>query len=229
MKRHLIIYARRPLARYVKTRLGAEIGDEEAAGVYGRLLYTLLCDVACADLPDTTLEIAVAAPEDVAYFRDAFPEFTVHPQTVGDLGERISASFALAYSEGAASVVLTGSDIPELTAAVIQEAFSALERRCAPGVTPGVIGPAADGGYYLIGMYAPGAPLFRGIAWSTSRVLAQTEALARSHQVALASLPELADVDVGADYKRWRATIERSRAHSSGAAFRAADAQRDDA
>ncbi len=210
MKRHLIIYAKRPFARYAKTRLGAAIGYEEAAGVYARLLYALLIGVAGADLPDTTLEIAVSDPEDVSYFRCAFPEFLVRSQISGDLGARMAASFALAYDAGAASVVLTGSDIPGLTPALIREAFSALDRGPAPGVTPGVIGPAADGGYYLIGMRAPGAPLFGGIAWSTSRVLEQTEALARSHRVALVPLPELVDVDTGADYEGWREAVMQS-------------------
>ena len=216
MKRHLIIYAKRPFARYAKTRLGAAIGYEEAAGVYARLLYALLTGVARADLPDTTLEIAVSNPEDVPYFRCAFPEFVVRPQIGGDLGARMAASFALAYDEGAASVVLSGSDIPGLAAAVIQTAFAVLERRSVPGTTPGVIGPAADGGYYLIGMRAPGAPLFGGIAWSTSNVLAQTQALARSHRVALALLPELADIDIGADYEGWREMLVQSRGPSSG-------------
>ena len=207
MKQHLIIYAKRPLAHYAKTRLAAEIGGEQAAGVYARLLYTLLVDVACTGLPGTVLELSVAAQDDVAYFECAFPEFLVRPQRDGDLGARMAASFAQAFGEGAESVILAGSDVAGLGAAVLRVAFAALESPSTADTLPGIIGPAADGGYYVIGMRAPGAPLFEGIAWSTSTVLAQTEALARVHQVALKRLQPLTDVDVGADYDAWCATL----------------------
>jgi uncharacterized protein len=207
MKQHLIIYAKRPLGHYAKTRLGVDIGHEEAAGVYARLLYTLLIDVACARLPDTVLGLSVAAEEDVPYFKSAFPEFTVQAQITGELGTRMASTFAHAFSAGAESVVLTGSDISGLTANLISQAFTALANPSASGMIPGVIGPAADGGYYLIGMRAPGAPLFDGVAWSTVDVLAQTKALAHLHNVALTQLPILADVDVVQDYEAWRATL----------------------
>jgi uncharacterized protein len=207
MKQHLIIYAKRPLGHHAKTRLGSVMGHEEAAGVYARLLYTLLIDIACADLPDTVRELSVATEEDVPYFRSAFPEFAVRAQVPGDLGTRIASTFADAFKAGAESVVLTGSDIPGLTANRVRQAFTALRSHDAPGVIPGVIGPAADGGYYLIGMRAPSAPLFDGIAWSTAGVLAQTEALARLNNVALVHLPILADVDVAEDYQTWRTSL----------------------
>jgi uncharacterized protein len=207
MKRHLIIYAKRPFERRAKTRLGAAIGYEQAAGVYARLLYTLLVNVACADLPNTALELSVATQADIAYFQNAFPEFVVRSQVVGDLGARMAASFSQAFEAGAQSVVLTGSDIPGLSVALIRQAFAALDTAEASGATPGVIGPAEDGGYYLIGMRAPGAPLFEQITWSTSGVLAQTEAAARRQHIALTHLPPLADMDVGEDYDAWRVTL----------------------
>jgi uncharacterized protein len=212
MKMHLVVYAKRPLSHHAKTRLGADIGGEQAAGVYARLLYSLLIDIAHAHLGNTILELAVAEPEDAAYFEAAFPEFIVRPQAGGDLGARMAASFARAFEEGAESVVLTGSDIPGLDATVVQWAFAALADSDRPGTMPGVVGPAPDGGYYLIGMRAPGAPLFEGVSWSTAAVLAQTMALARLHRVALTQLPPLADVDVGADYEAWYRTL---RAYSS--------------
>ena len=64
MKRHLIVYARRPLPDYAKTRLGADIGAEQAAGAYARLLYGYLLDLLSADLADTCIELAVATPAD---------------------------------------------------------------------------------------------------------------------------------------------------------------------
>ena len=194
----LIVYAKRPVPCYAKTRLGVVIGMEEAAGVYARLLYSYLRDLQCAGWDDTHISLAVSARADVSFFAAAFPEFDVCSQVTGDLGQRIAASFARAFAGGAERVVLTGSDIPLLTVALVQQAFATLE------TVPAVIGPAEDGGYYLIGQRAPGAALFDGIAWSTSAVLAQTEALARAANIQLAHLPVLADLDTIEDYSVWQ-------------------------
>jgi rSAM/selenodomain-associated transferase 1 len=207
MKRHLIVYAKRPLSGYTKTRLGADIGAEQAAGVYARLLYTYLLDLLDADLADVHIELSVASPADVPLFEVAFPELAVHPQIEGDLGQRMAGSFAQAFAAGAGAVVLTGSDIPGLNGRIVQAAFRALESE------PAVIGPASDGGYYLIGMRAPGAPLFDDVDWGTERVLEQTEALARARGVRLAYVAEQFDVDTIEDYERWRRWTLRTTPH----------------
>jgi hypothetical protein len=201
VKKHLIVYAKRPLPGYAKTRLGAGIGAEQAAGLYARLLYGYLLDLLRADLGNTRVELSLASPADVPFFAAAFPELAVRPQIAGDLGQRMAASFAQAFTEGAEAVVLTGSDIPRLDSQRVCAAFGALTE------APAVIGPARDGGYYMIGMRAPGVSLFDGIEWSTERVLAQTEALARSHGIRLAYLPELEDVDTEEEYDRWRSAV----------------------
>jgi rSAM/selenodomain-associated transferase 1 len=208
LKRHLIVYAKRPLPGYVKTRLGAAVGAEQAAGVYARLLYDYLLDLLRADLADTHIELSVASHVDVPFFTLAFPELTVRPQIEGDLGERMEASFAQAFIAGAEAVVLTGSDVPGLNDQIVRAAFRALE------TTPVVIGPASDGGYYLIGMRAPGAPLFKGIEWSGERVLSQTEALAHAQRLAVAYLPERFDVDTIEDLKHWQGHSGRRRPRS---------------
>jgi hypothetical protein len=198
-QRHLIIYAKRPLPGYAKTRLGAELGDEAAAGFYARLLYGYLFDLLNANLGDIQVTLSVAAPADVPFFAEAFPELTVRAQVAGDLGTRMATSLERAFAQGAELAVLTGSDIPGLNAALINDAFQALAR------APAVIGPAADGGYYLIGMRAPGADLFHDISWSTDQVLAQTEALARAQGLPLAKLPTLMDIDTVEAYRAWQA------------------------
>ena len=207
MKQHLIIYAKRPRPCFAKTRLAASLGGEQAAGVYARLLYSLLIDVACADLPDTVCELAVAEPEDCPYFERAFPEFVVRPQTGGDLGTRMANSFSRAWGEGADAVVLVGSDIPGLSSEIIRQAFAALQRPEVGKGIPGVIGPATDGGYYLLGMHAPGESLFGGITWSTDTVLTQTEALAIARGVDLMRLSEMADIDIREDYETWSGAL----------------------
>jgi rSAM/selenodomain-associated transferase 1 len=197
--RHLIVYAKRPLPGYAKTRLGKGIGMEDAAGLYARLLYQYLVGLVGAELEKTVVELSVASSEDVPFFAAAFPELVVQPQIDGDLGQRMAASFARAFERGAASVVLTGSDIPGLDSTLVRAAFDALE------TAPIVLGPAADGGYYLIGTRVPNVPLFEGIAWSTERVLEQTTALARVQGLEVAYLPQLYDVDTIVEYERWRA------------------------
>jgi hypothetical protein len=196
--RRLIVYAKRPLPGYAKTRLGATIGEEQAAGFYARMLYAYLLDLLRANLERTRIELSLASPADVPFFAEAFRELVVLPQVAGDLGQRMAASFAQGFAGGAEAVVLTGSDIPGLDSRTVRAAFDALKE------APLVIGPASDGGYYLIGMRAPGYPLFDGIEWSSDRVLAQTVALAETQGLTVAYLCELDDIDTGQEYERWR-------------------------
>jgi hypothetical protein len=193
-----VVYAKSPLPGHAKTRLGAAIGPAAAAGVYARLLYSYLLDLLRADLGETRVVLSVAAPEDGAYFADAFPELTVRVQVEGDLGRRMAASFERAFAAGAERVVLTGSDVPGLEYRSVVAAFAALLE------DPLVIGPAADGGYYLLGMRSPGADLFTGVAWSTERVLEQTLARAAAQGLDVATLPQRVDLDTEADFVWWQ-------------------------
>jgi rSAM/selenodomain-associated transferase 1 len=201
MKRRLIVYAKQPSPGHAKTRLGAAIGGQQAAGVYARLLYAYLLQLLQADLADIAVELSLASPADVPYFASAFPEFAVRSQIEGDLGQRMAASFAEAFAGGADSVVLTGSDIPGLDTGTVRAALRALE------AAPVVIGPARDGGYYLIGMRAPGAPLFEGVEWSSKQTLTQTEKLARAQGLAIFYLPERSDLDTQEDFERWHENL----------------------
>lgn len=201
MKYHLIVYAKCPIPNHAKTRLGRVIGEEAAAGVYARLLYAYILELLAHNIRNMHVELAVTASDEIPFFAAAFPELTVRSQTMGDLGRRMAASFARAFAEGAEAVVLTGSDIPGLGTEQVREAFKKLESARA------VIGPARDGGYYLIGMRAPGADLFQDIAWSTNRVLEQTEALAQVQGLTMARLPILADLDTAEDYKSWSSLV----------------------
>jgi len=203
MKRQLIIYARRPLPGQAKTRLAADIGMEQAAGVYARMLYAYLADLLDADLLGARVQLQVASPADVPFFAAAFPEWTVDTQVEGHLGDRLAASFAHAFAEGATNVVVTASDVPALRRSHVRQAFVTLER------TQVVLGPSADGGYYLLGMRSPGWDLFRGVSWSTSQVLAQTVALAQSLGLTVGHMSACLDIDNGADYEVWQQAVAR--------------------
>jgi hypothetical protein len=194
----LIVFARAPASGRAKTRLADSIGEPEAAGVYARLLYGQLLSLARAEWRHVTLQLSVAEEADRTTFAEAFPEFEIRVQHQGDLGERLAAAFEEAFAAGAESAVVTASDVPALDAELAHAAFEELER------APGVVGPCRDGGYYLLGLRAPGAPLFDGVDWGTEQVLAQTEALARAAGLRLVRLPTHIDVDTEADLRAWR-------------------------
>jgi rSAM/selenodomain-associated transferase 2/rSAM/selenodomain-associated transferase 1 len=119
-------------------------------------------------------------------------------QRGGDLGERISNAFEDAFRLGFESVVVIGSDLPDLPGRTVEDALASLER----DADQVVLGPATDGGYYLVGMNRPYGALFRNIDWGRSRVLDQTlnEAAAAGLRVTL--LETAPDIDEPADLQR---------------------------
>lgn len=125
-------------------------------------------------------------------------DVSVAPQTRGDLGARMKAACRRLLNGGASGVVLIGSDLPDLPCAVVTQAVAALRA----GRNRLVVGPATDGGYYLLGLGRCHVSLFRGIAWGSSHVLAQT--LARAEQLGLdvVQLAPWTDVDTDADLGR---------------------------
>jgi rSAM/selenodomain-associated transferase 1 len=202
MKKHLIVYAKRPLPGYAKTRLGAKIGAEESAGVYARFLYRCLLELVELDLDEFSIELSLAASEDIAFFELAFPEFQVNAQIGMNLGQRFTHSFSTAFEKGADAVVVIGTDIPDLDRSIIRAAFAGLEEKDV------VIGPDTDGGYYLIGTRDKTAILFNDIHWSSEFVYQRTEQLIQSQGLTLHRLPVLSDVDTEADFRRWLALMK---------------------
>ena len=129
-----------------------------------------------------------------------------HQQGQGDLGRRLAWALDYALDEGYGPVVLVGSDIPELVAAVINRAFAVLADHDL------VLGPGEDGGYYLIGLSGPAPQLFEGIAWSTPSVLEQTLAAAkRLGACRWGFTTTLSDIDEPDDLALWR-RIQRNEA-----------------
>jgi uncharacterized protein len=114
-------------------------------------------------------------------------------QLSGSLGVRLHAAFRQHFEEGARRVIMIGSDCPGVDAVLVSRALAMLDEHDL------VLGPAHDGGYYLIGLRAPAPHLFQGIAWSTEAVLEQTLARARQLGLDAAILPTLRDVDSASD------------------------------
>lgn len=181
----LLLFVRNPELGNVKTRLAATIGPEKALAVYVQLLHHTRL---------VTQQLPVA--KRVCYAgkvvqHDLWPElyYQKRVQPDGDLGAKMEACFAAAFAEGYTSVVIIGSDCLQLTQEIIQQAFEVLQQQEV------VIGPATDGGYYLLGMNQLHTTLFRNKRWSTAHVLPDTLQDVEHLNLSAYLLPPLSDVD----------------------------------
>ena len=176
-----------------KTRLFQELGRP----IDRELLAALLLDTIDAIEPVGAPRVVFVTPASaVGEVRAMAPrDVDVVAQGDGDLGARMRGAFDDLFARGARGVVLVGSDLPGLSSSVVREAVDTLHARSACVV----LGPAEDGGYYLIGATSTPAILFTGIEWSTADVLASTEARARQSGVETVHLPIVRDIDSLAD------------------------------
>jgi rSAM/selenodomain-associated transferase 1 len=185
----LVVFARCPEPGRVKSRLARDIGDAAAATIYAAFVADLRARFAS---PGFAVRWAIAPPDTGFAARFAIPDDETFAQQGDDLGARMRAAFARVSDAGFARCVLVGSDTPQLALATVESAFAALDDADL------VLGPARDGGYYLI---AAGRPLdvFAGIDWGTGSVLAATRARAAAVGSTVALLDDDFDVDDAAD------------------------------
>ena len=193
----LIIFARFPRSGEVKTRLAETIGSDAAIEFY-RL---------CAEhMFEESGNISSQVDRFVFYSggneRDEIeewvgPQFRLDVQTGADLGERMENAFRSVFSRGVRKAVLVGTDVPDLSASVIDDAVRSLDS------CDIVIGPCHDGGYYLLGMRELHKGLFADIPWSTEAVLEKTLDEADLLGLAVHLLPTLADIDTVQDLRSW--------------------------
>ncbi len=183
----LVVLAKSPAPGVSKTRLGASIGEDAAAALAEAFLDDTLGLAACAGVP---LRIAYTPLSAGTVFARKAPGAVLESQPEGDLGARISTALesALAVSN---SAVLIGTDTPHLPHAILHEAFEALRSASM------VLGPARDGGFYLIGLREPGitADLFAAVEWSTASVFETVLANAARLGISVATTPEITDID----------------------------------
>jgi rSAM/selenodomain-associated transferase 2/rSAM/selenodomain-associated transferase 1 len=192
----LIVFTRWPTPGATKTRLIPALGSLRAAELQRRMtLRTVETARRWAKADRRQVEVRHKGGRWRQMRRWLGAGFCYRRQQPGDLGHSMGAAFTAAFSEGCRRVVLIGTDTPDITANLLDEVTSALDNHDL------VIGPALDGGYWLIGMKRP-LPLFDGIAWSTHSVLKQTLELAARHGLRIHLLPDLGDVDVAADLGR---------------------------
>jgi len=194
-RRHLVVFLKAPRLGSVKSRLARGIGWAEALRFHRAEAQRLIRAVSRDPRWRTTLWIA---PRGALRNRD-LPGLGLarFDQGLGDLGQRMARPFRR-LPRG--DVVLVGSDIPALGAAIVAQAFCSLTRADA------VFGPALDGGYWLVGLKGNLRlhPPFGTVRWSTRHALADTLANLTGARVAL--LAPLPDIDTPQDYRRWRSS-----------------------
>ena len=204
MKKALIVFAREAIPGRVKTRLAASIGDHAAAELYDRMLQDVL--ETTRQLTDVESAVFWACEAQSLPFLAEKYRCSAHFQSEGDLGERMQAAFTAQFAAGADACCIIGSDAPDLPLSYLQEAFNMLEVEQADVV----FGPSSDGGYYLLGMGRLYPPLFTDIPWSSSSVLKQSLAAARSAGLTISLLPEWHDVDTIEDLHALRERQRRT-------------------
>ena len=197
LSRHLVLFARRPQLGAVKRRLAADIGAVAAHGFYRRTLHDVAWRLGRDPRWQTWLAVT---PDSAAAAPGLWPvplDTLIIGQGAGDLGARMARPLR-EFPPG--PVVIAGSDIPDIEAADIAAAFGAL------GGNDLVFGPAADGGYWLVGARRrPVVPrnLFSNVRWSSATALADTLANVPA-TCRVTMLAERSDVDDGAAWRRWR-------------------------
>lgn len=181
---HLIVFVKNPVLGKVKTRLGAGIGDEKALEIYNHLLAIT-----------RTVSANVNAVRHVFYSdeieNDDWNEdtFNKHVQEGDSLGSRMCNALEKVFALGAAKAIIIGSDCPKITSSLIADAFQELDKKDT------VIGPAKDGGYYLLGMKQFHPFLFENKEWSTDSVFEDTVVDFMENRLSYSTSETLSDLD----------------------------------
>jgi rSAM/selenodomain-associated transferase 1 len=185
LKQALILFVRKPELGKVKTRISATVGDEATLLIYQKLLQHTW-DIT-HELPvDKFVFYTEIEPDEDLWSKGGYVKMI---QEAGDLGHRMRSAFETLFEKGYDEIIIIGSDCYELTPAIIKEAYQLLQHHEL------TIGPATDGGYYLLGMKKELKEVFSGIEWSTEKVLDQTLKLMETKRYSYTLLPQLNDVD----------------------------------
>jgi rSAM/selenodomain-associated transferase 1 len=208
----VLVFVKEPRAGFVKTRLAREIGPAAALALYRAFAKDEFEWLAAFPAVERRLCFTPRAGRQAclgllpAGGRDSFRPVA---QRAGGLGIRLLAAFDAAFRARFRPVVAIGTDAPLLSPAILEAALLALGRKDA------VIGPARDGGYYLVGLRRFAPDLFEGIPWSTGDVLRATLARARRARLATALLEPLLDVDTAADLPLLERDLRAARAEGA--------------
>jgi len=203
LQRQLILFTRYPEAGTTKTRMIPELGAAGAAELQRQMTEHIRSRVEnLRKLHPLAVEIRYEGGGEKQMAKWLGSEFSYCRQGRGDIGQRMGRALKDAFLRGYETVVIIGSDIPDITTNIMQKAFAALNQKDL------VLGPAADGGYYLIGVHRKtfrhwDPRLFNDIDWGTARVLPQTLGIARKLGLSYELLDTLRDVDRPEDLSVW--------------------------
>jgi uncharacterized protein len=196
----VLLFVKVPEKGTVKSRLSKDLGEDTALSLYENFVLDILATLKEGRYPFNVCFHPPDSPESVQ--NRLWKNLSRRPQRGKNLGERMKNAFSDAFSDGFDKVVLIGSDIPDLTNSILDIAFAFTD--------DAVIGPAMDGGYYLIGFrkktFLP--DIFEGIHWGTASVFEQTMEIFKTHNLKVRITPKWQDVDRLDDLK---ALVERNR------------------
>jgi rSAM/selenodomain-associated transferase 1 len=193
----LIIFTRYPEPGKTKTRLIPVLGAEGAAILQRQMTEQKLAEAKkLQSFYPILVEVYFAGGNELLMQEWLGSNLIYRQQSEGDIGCRMASAFEAAFAAGMERVVIIGIDSPDLNAELMAEAFQALQQHDL------VLGPALDGGYYLIGLCRLIPELFTGIRWSTAEVLAKTLNIAQKLELTVAKLPPLSDIDRPEDLSR---------------------------
>jgi len=203
LDKSLIVFLKNPVEGKVKTRIANTAGNIKALEIYRELLGILNDNLARVNCE--VYLYFTETPMDISYWANA--NYIYRVQKGNDLGARMSAAFEEVFRDGGSQkplkVLIVGSDCPLLSAEIIDEAFLKLDK------SDIVLGPAEDGGYYLLGMKKMNTELFEGVSWSTEKVLNETLDKAAGLGLSVAFTPSLFDIDTEEDWTRWLKLVKR--------------------
>jgi rSAM/selenodomain-associated transferase 1 len=185
-RRGLVVIAKEPVPGAVKTRLVPALGADGAVRVAAAMLADTVAGMAEVDAEPW---VCFAPPEARARMTRLAPGFGLLAQVEGDLGDRLAACLAALLGAGADRVVIVGADTPQVPRATYEAAFTLLDQADL------VLGPARDGGYYLVGAKAALPELFVGVPMGTDTVLRETMQRAVRRRLRVRTLPMLRDLD----------------------------------
>ncbi len=186
----LIIFTRYPEPGKTKTRLIPALGELGAAQLHRRMAEHTVQQAKAVSCP---IEVWYVGGTKELMQDWLGTDLRYQEQPAGDLGDRMCAAFRSAFEQGYRSVIIIGTDCPGITTALLAQSFAELQNQVV------AIGPAIDGGYYLIGLQRLVPELFQGITWSTATVFAETLAIIDRLQLSIWRLPPLPDIDLPAD------------------------------
>ncbi len=189
-EKSLIVFSRYPEPGKTKTRMIPALGAEGAAQLQKKMTEDTLAEARkLLDDHATKVTVFFAGGNQQLMQKWLGADWIYQPQTEGDLGVKMHSAFQTSFDEGSNKVVIIGIDCPDLNAQLLTESFQLLTEKDL------VLGPAQDGGYYLIGLRYLIPELLQNISWGTSQVFAQTTAIATQLNLATAYLPILNDID----------------------------------